>query len=100
MPHKDLATVRVSNIPSSCRESELLHFFANSKAKKAPKASLCPSSCMPDAALTATVTFGSQSDAKEALNLNGNIFRGRNISVDREFMGLTVLAAPPNSKVE
>ncbi len=55
---------------------------------------------MPDAALTATVTFGSHSDAKEALNLNGKIFRGRNISVDREFMGLTVLAAPPNSKVE
>lgn len=100
MPHKNLATVRVTNIPPGCQRSELLHFFESNKIKPTPCMSLCPSTAATDASLIATVSFPSESDAKKALNLNGRPIRNSNISIEREFMGLTVLAAPENPELE
>ena len=100
MPHKDLATIRIANLDPHCQRSELLHFLDNGKAKKAAKVSLCPSSSLHGATLTATVTFRSNSGAKQALSLNGRVLRERNVSIDRDFMGLTVLAAPQDAVVE
>lgn len=100
MPHKDLATVRVSNLPPNWQREELLHLFESCKATESFKISLCASTAAEGAHSTATVTFNSGSEAKQALSLNGKVLRAYNISIDRDFMGLTVLAAPENSSVE
>ncbi len=100
MPHRNLATVRVSNIPSGCPKTELVHFFESNRIVPTPCMSLCPSTAETDASLVATVTFQSDADAKKALDLNGSCLRSSNISIEREFMGLTVLAAPEDPSLE
>lgn len=101
MPHNDLATVRVSNIPHDLEKGKLLHFFETNKVKGTlSHISLCPSTFTKDTPLTATVTFKSGSEAKKALDLTGRALCHRNVSIERDFMGLTVLAAPENPMVE
>ena len=50
--------------------------------------------------LVATITFDSPSNAKKALNLSGRLLAGRTLSVERDFMGLTVLGTPKHPKLE
>ena len=49
--------------------------------------------------MIATVTFEMALMAKKALDLNGKLLDGHNISVDKEFMGFTTLASPSDSRV-
>lgn len=106
MQPKDSATVRVSNLspslgrPPVSSEEKLHHFFDRQHVHAKSGISVFPHSSDKDSSLVATVTFQSPSDAKRALNLNGRVLDGRNVSVERDFMGLTVLAAPSNPKLE
>lgn len=97
---KDVATVRVTNIAPGSQRNELIHFFESHKVKPPQSLSLVSSKSGQDASLVATVTFRSPSDAKKALEVNGKRFGTRHVSVDREFVGLTVLAAPKDPSVE
>lgn len=62
--------------------------------------SLCPQSSATRSLLVATVTFKSSSSAKNALSSNGKLLAGRILSVERDFMGLTVLGSPKHPKLE
>jgi len=95
----DVATVRVTNIAPGLQKSDLNHFFESHEVNL-PQASLVASKSGQDALLVATATFGSPSEAKKALELNGKGFGLRHVCIDREFMGLTVLAAPRDPSVE
>ena len=100
MQPKELATVRVSNVSPGLQKRELEHFFESHGLKTIGNISLCPSSCREDAPLVATVTFKSPSDARRALDLNEKALGRLGISVERDFMGLTVLDAPTDSELE
>lgn len=100
MQSKDLATIRVSNLSPSLGESRLHHFFDRRNVNATSHISLCPHTSGGESLLVATVTFESQSSAKKALNLNGRLLAGRNVSIDRGFMGLTVLAIPRHPSLE
>ena len=100
MQPKDLATVRVTNVLSGLQKAELQHFFERHGLGTIQGISLCPTSAEEDAPLVATVTFETPSTAKKALELNGRVLGSRNVSVERNFMGLTVLAAPTDPKLE
>ena len=98
MQPKHLATVRVSNLTPDLQESERLHkFLGGQDVVATSKTSLCPHSGN-DSSKVATVTFLSQSSAKKALKLNGRVLDGRNVSIERKFMGLTVLASPEKTE--
>ena len=92
--------MRVTNLQSDLQNVELQHFFARHSLKTNKVISLCPTSAEDDAPLVATVTFRTPSDAKRALELNGKVLGGRNVSVERDFMGLTTLAAPTEPRLE
>lgn len=100
MQPKDSATVRVSNLSPSLKESELHDFLDRRNVNATSSISLCPHSSTGDSSLVATVTFQSSSSAKKALNLSGRVLAGRNVSIERDFMGFTVLAAPKDPKLE
>ena len=100
MQPKELSTVRVSNISPGLQIRELGHFFESHGLVTSQDISLCPSSCREDAPLVATVTFKSPSEARKALDLNGRALGGLRASVERDFMGLTVLDAPTDSELE
>lgn len=100
MQSKELSTVRVSNVSPGLYKKELEHFFESHGLRGTGNISLCPSSCREDAPLVGTVTFRSPSDAKRALDLNEEILGGLRASVERDFMGLTVLGAPTDSELE
>lgn len=100
MQPKDLATVRESNLSPSLRKDQLHDFLDRRNTVATSNISLCPHDSAKDSSLVATVTFQSQSSAKKVLNLNGRVLAGRNVSIERDFMGLTVLAAPKDSNVE
>ena len=100
MQPKELSTVRVSNVTPDLHKRDLEHFFENHGLEVKRNTSLCPSSCHEDATLVATVTFKSPSDAKRALDLNERILGRLRVSVERDFMGLTVLDAPTDPQVE
>ena len=100
MQAKDLATIRVSNLIPSLSKSQLLEFLNCRNAVSSSSISLCPQSTTQDSSLVATVTLPSQSSAKQALRLDGRVLAGRNVSIERDFMGLTVLAAPKDPKLE
>ena len=92
--------MRVSNVTPDLHKRDLEHSFENHGLGAIRNISLCPSSCREDAPLVATVTFKSPSDAKRALDLNEKILGRLRVSVERDFMGLTVLDAPTDSEVE
>ncbi len=100
MQPKELSTVRVSNVSPDLHITELEHFFESHGLRTIRNISLCPSSCREDAPFVATVTFKSPSDAKRALDLNEKALGGLRASVERDFMGLTVLDAPTDSELE
>ena len=100
MQPKHLATIRVSNLSPSLSKSQLLEFLDYRNAISSSNISLCPQSTTQDSSLVATVTFQSQSSAKKALKLHGRVLAGRSVSIERDFMGLTVLAAPKDAKLE
>lgn len=91
---------RISNLSPRCQESDIRHLLISNGVNDVHGTSLCPNTSLEDASLHATVTLASASVAKKVLGLNGKMLFDYEISVDREFMGLTVLAAPENSKVE
>lgn len=92
--------MRVSNVSPGLHKRELEYFFESHGLRAIRNISLSPSSCREDAPLVGTVTFRSPSDAKRALDLNGKILGGLRASVERDFMGLTVLDAPTDSELE
>lgn len=100
MQSKDLATIRVSNLSPSLSKSQLLEFLNCRNADPSSGRSLCPQSTTQDSLLVATVTFPSQSSAKQTLKLDGRVLAGLNVSIERNSMGLTVLAAPKDPKLE
>lgn len=100
MQPKDLATVRVSKLSPSLGVSRLHSFLDRQNVNATSNISLCSHGSAKDSSLVATVTFQSQSSAKKALNLNGRVLAGRNVSIERGFMGLTVLAAPEDPMLE
>ncbi len=100
MQPKDLATVRVSNLSPDLKQKELHNFLDRRNVNATSNISLCPHGSAKDSPLVATVTFHSQSSAKRALDLNGRVLAGRNVSIERDFMGLTVLAAPTDPELE
>ena len=100
MQPKELCTVRVSNVSPGLHIRELEHFFKSHGLRTIRNISLCPSSCREDAPLVATVTLKSPSDARRALDLNDNTLGRLRASVERDFMGLTVLDAPTDSVLE
>ena len=100
MQPKELSTVRVSNVSPGIHIRELEHFFESHGLRTIRNVSLCPSSCREDAPLVATVTFKSPSDARRALELNEKPLGRLRVSVERDFMGLTVLDAAINSELE
>ena len=100
MQPKELSTVRVSNVTPGLHKKDLEHFFESYGLGAIRKVSNCPSSCREDAPLVATVTFKSPSAARRALDLNEKILGGLRASVERDFMGLTVLDAPTDSELE
>ena len=97
---KDVTTVRVSNLHHDVSIADLYTFFQNHDLEPISPLSLCPFSTSNDATQVATVTFKSASEAKKALALRGKAVRGSNVEIDRDFMGLTTLAEPKQSKVE
>ena len=99
MQPKDSATVRVSNLSPSLKESEL-HDLLDRNVNATSSISLFPHSSTEDSSLVVTVNFQSSSSAKKALNLSGRVLAGRNVSIERDFMGFTVLAAPKDPKLE
>ena len=100
MQPKELSTVRVSNVTPGLHKRDLEHFFESHGLGAIRNISLCSSSCREDAPLVATVTSKSPSDAKRALDLNERILGRLRASVERDFMGLTVLDAPADSELE
>lgn len=100
MHPKDLATVRVSNISPTLGQSQLHHFFESQIGHATSRISVCPQSSATSSLLVATVTFKSPSSAKKALSSNGKLLAGRILSVERDFMGLTVLGSPKHPKLE
>lgn len=100
MPIKAGATVRVVNIDPVVQKAELCDLLGNRKLSPASPVSLFPSASAPNATQIATVTFKSPSEAKNALSSNGAVLRDSSIAIDRDFMGLTVLAAPKQSQLE
>lgn len=105
MQPKNLATVRVSNLPPGFLEEKLRDVLTRAthlpraSANATPNISLCPHTCK-GSSQVATVTFQSQSSAKKALSLNGRVLDGRSVSIDRDFMGLTILASPKQVDLE
>ena len=97
---KDLATIRVSNLSPSLSKSQLLELLHCRNADPSSGISLCPQSTTQDSSLVATVTFSSQSSANQTLKLDGRVLAGHNVSIERDFMGLTVLAVPKDPKLE
>lgn len=100
MQPKDLATVRVSNLSPNLGEGQLHHFFDRRNVHPTSHISLCRQSSATSSMLVATITFESASIAKKASSLNGKLLAGRLISVERDFMGLTVLGTPKHPKLE
>ena len=100
MQPKDLATVRMSNLLPDLKERQLREFLESENLYATSNISLCPHRPGKDFSRVATVTFQSQSIAKQALNLNGRVLGGRNVIIERDFVGFTVLAAPEAPKLE
>ena len=100
MLSKDVRTVRVSNLHHGVSHADLYTFFRGYDLEPIPPLSLCPCSTVEKAAQMATVTFKSASEAKKALALRGKAVKGLNVDIDRDFMGLTILAEPQQRIVE
>ena len=71
MQPKDLATIRVSKLYPSLSKSQLLKFLDYRNVDPSSSISICPHSANQDSLLVATVTFPSQSSAKQILKLDG-----------------------------
>ncbi|MCJ1405434.1 hypothetical protein MMC11_008662, partial [Xylographa trunciseda] len=99
MLSKDVATVRVSNLHQDVDESKLLAFFQSHGLKAVSQSSLCKFSSRDDSSQVATVTFSSATEAKKALSLHGKPIGAYNAEIDRDFMGITVLATPQHPSV-
>lgn len=76
---------------------ELIALFTGHGFKPTAHGSLCPASSVRQ---VATLSFQSENEAKKALDLSGKFMGPCEIGIDREFLGLTVLAAPENPLVE
>ena len=100
MLSKDVTTVRVSNLHHDVSIADLYTFFQGYDLEPISPSSLCPCSTSNDATQVATVTFKSASKAKKALVLRGKAVRGSSIEIERDFMGLTILAEPKQPTVE
>ncbi|MCJ1317977.1 hypothetical protein MMC15_003304 [Xylographa vitiligo] len=100
MLSKDVTTVRVSNLHHDVSIADLYTFFHGYDLEPISPSSLCPCSTSNDATQVATVTFKSASEAKKALVLRGKAVRGSSIEIERDFMGLTILAEPKQPTVD
>lgn len=92
--------MRVSELAPGTHNVYVREFFARNKLFAIGGTSLCPSGRTENAQLVGTVTFSSPSEAKKALNLNGQTLGESSILIERDFMGFTVLAAPKEPSVE
>ena len=100
MLSKEIRTVRVANIDPSVKKAELYEFFRSRNFRPAQGISLCTNSHSVDDTQVATVTFTSSSEAHRALSLKNEYLMSRQIEIDNDFMGLTVLAGPEKPEIE
>lgn len=100
MPLKAGATVRLVNIDTCVQRSDLHNLFASHNLEATSDLSLCADSVAQNGSQVATATFRSSSEAKKALTLHGTVLHKQNIAVDRDFMGITTLAAPKDPQLE
>ena len=100
MQPKDVSTVRVSQLEPGVRGADLRQFFGRHKLITASCMSICPSVSSESKQFVATVTFDAPSEAKKAVQLDGQFLRESSLSIERDFRGLTVLACPSEPSVE
>ena len=94
------STVRVVNIDPRATEPELRAAFEIALPRSILKTSLAKSNPDHDAVQTATITFKDDKDARKALALDGATLASCRLGVDVDFLGLTILASPPEAAVE
>ena len=94
---KPIQTIRVGNIGTEVTWEDLVTLFSSQGHNPTTCGSLCPTS---QATQVATLSFSSESEARKALSLNGKNLGNSMISVDRDFFGFTVLAAPKDPPLE
>ncbi|MCJ1231967.1 hypothetical protein MMC12_008647 [Toensbergia leucococca] len=99
---KPFRTVRIVNIDCSTTEADIVAFFEGHGLNLSSGLSLCPTTVISTAATTlvATASFNSESKAKRALALDGAVLGRRKLSIDKDFLALTVLAAPEKSQLD
>jgi hypothetical protein len=95
---KPVATVRVVNIEPGQSRDDLQRLFGNHGLRPLPNGSYCPSGTADNSPSVATVSFASEGEVKQALQLNGKVLGNSKIRVDRDFYGLTVVGAPSESQ--
>jgi hypothetical protein len=98
MLSKPITTVRVVNIEPGQRAEDLQRLFENHGLRPLPNGSLCPSGTDDGSTYVATLSFTSEEEAKDALQLNGKVLGKTRIGVDHDFYGLTVVGAPVEPK--
>ena len=98
MLSKPVATVRVVNIEPGQSWDDLRRLFENHGLRPLASKSLYPLGTADDSSFVATLSFARENEAKEALQLNGKVLGNARIGVDRDFYGLTVVGAPPESQ--
>ncbi len=92
--------MRISELAPGTHKVDVRDLFARNRLAVIGDTSLCPCKTTENAPLVGTVTFSSPSEAKKALNLNGQTLGRSSIHIEREFMGFTILAAPKEPSVE
>ena len=99
MQPNDLATVRIFKLLPDLKK-KLHNFLDRRNVNATSNLSLCPHVSAKNSPLVATVTFHSHSGSEFVLSLNARVLAGRNVSIERDLMGLTVLAAPTDPELE
>ena len=90
---KPLTTVRLQNIDPRLTAQQVGDFLQQRGLSRF-RVFLCPSEGSGEPAQTATITFKTEEDAKQALSLNGTLLGRFSFTVDRDFFGLTSLSQP------